>query len=393
MGSILGESLGLILGVLCLLAMAAAEGERAAKLQRLTDLRRSLPHVSASALAAVLAEVRESGLPDGGSRWDLAQASEQVLTQPTPYGSVLDQVKMATTSGKQASLLVGNFPAMVWRAFHDGGRFTELVRRTMAQHPSMPDKPWSLALYADEVVPGNPLSNENRRKIRVVYMSFLEFGAVELSKEDNWFTFAVVRSKILNGMAAGIGQLFKQILHKLFGPQAEHDLSLAGLRLEGDEGAVHLWAVPGMFLQDGAAHKSTWHCKGDAGTKLCMLCRNLVSETSELTDEDGAKILTCSLVHEDDMDFATSDDIRGAVRRLAGHADSDTKAMFAKRQQAVGFTHQPHGLLMDPTLDNLVHPATQFVHDWMHGVFVNGIFQTVIYLVFEDLISDGVKDI
>ena len=375
------------------LSVIAMAEERAAKLRRLTDLRRSLPHLSASALSAVLAEVREHGIPEGGSRWDLAQASEQALVENTPYGSVLDSVQLVSTGGKKPlKLEVVNFPAMLWMAFREGGRFSDLVRRSMVNHPCLPEKPWRLALYADEVVPGNPLSNENRRKIWVVYVSFLELGPAALSQEDNWFTLAVVRSKVLNTAAAGIGQLFRRLLHSLFGAQAKHDFSTAGMRLGLGDTAVRLWAVPGMFLQDGAAHKSTWHCKGDAGTKLCMLCRNLVSVDSGLTDEDGGQMLSCSLLHDAELDPATDDDIRGSVRRLAAHAATDSAVMFAKRQQAYGFVHQPEGLLLDRTLDEFVRPASMFVHDWMHAVFVNGIFQTVVYLTFAAVASDNAGD-
>eukprot|EP00969_Alexandrium_andersonii_P160639 7098088-Alexandrium_andersonii.AAC.1 len=59
-----------------------------------------------------------------------------------------------------------------------------------------------------------------------------------------------------------------------------------------------------------------------------MLCRNLVSYESSIADESGAKLLTCSLVHEHEMDFATGDDIRGTARRLAAHSRSDAVETF-----------------------------------------------------------------
>ncbi len=143
----------------------------------------------------------------------------------------------------------------------------------------------------------------------------------------------------------------------------------------------------------GGAHKSVWHCKGDAGTKLCMLCKNLYAEKSELVDEDGSDLLTCSLVHESDLDFATNEDILGAARRLASKAGTEPAQRFALRQQAVGLRHEPDGLLLDRELAQIVRPAQQFCHDWMHAMFVHGVFNTVGFLLLEALIQTGVRDI
>ena len=40
-------------------------GDRSAKLRKLNDFRRRLPHCTASALSAILAEVNENGVQDG----------------------------------------------------------------------------------------------------------------------------------------------------------------------------------------------------------------------------------------------------------------------------------------------------------------------------------------
>lgn len=379
---------------LCELSCGVMAEERSAKRRRLTSMRRSLPHMSASALAAVLAEIHEHGLPERISRWDIGKATQELMEEPTPYGPLLQSIELVSTSGKPMQLQVANFLALLSKAFAGGGGFTAMLQKRLDLHPCSPDRPWKLALYADEVVPGNPLSNENRRKIWVVYVSFLELGPAILSQEDSWFCLATLRSREVNRVAAGMGQIFRKLLKSLFGHAAQHDLSAAGVRLVSSDGtAVRLWAVPGMFLQDGAAHKSTWHCKGDAGTKLCMLCRNLMSEDSGLVDEDGTNLLTCTLVHESELDFATDADIRGSVRRLAARHGQDTQAIFEKRQQAFGFRHEPEGLLLDSSLDGFVFPASQFVHDFMHAVFVNGVLQTTIYLVFEDLAHDGAKQV
>jgi hypothetical protein len=55
------------------------EGGRDAKLRRLNGFRRSLPHVSASALEAVLTAVMEQGMPCLHARKNMLEASLAIL--------------------------------------------------------------------------------------------------------------------------------------------------------------------------------------------------------------------------------------------------------------------------------------------------------------------------
>ena len=56
--------------------------------------------------------------------------------------------------------------------------------------------------------------------------------------------------------------------------------------------------------------------KGDAGCKLCVLCRNIFSEASEVVGEEDEQLLRCNAKEYTDLDLANSDDLRYAVRRL-----------------------------------------------------------------------------
>ena len=55
------------------------------------------------------------------------------------------------------------------------------------------------------------------------------------------------------------------------------------------------------------------------------------------------------------------------------------------RKQACGFNHEPHSILTDARIRHHVRPATQFMHDWMHGMVVGGVFQSVMGLVMDGL--------
>ena len=123
-----------------------------------------------------------------------------------------------------------------------------------------------------------------------------------------------------------------------------------------------------------------------------MLCRNLVAVSSGIMDEDNIELLTCQHWNVAELDFATDEDVRGAVRRLAAiFAVSPDE--YQLRSQAIGFRHEPHSLLNDPALDGLVKPCTQFCHDWMHAICVQGSFNTCVWKLFEDLRARGVSEI
>ena len=102
-------------------------------------------------------------------------------------------------------------------------------------------------------------------------------------------------------------------------------------------------------------------------------------------------MLTCSHVFENELDFATDNDIRGTVHRLAGYAVSEPHNL-ALREQACGFNHDPYNMLLDPSLDEVLKPVSQFAHDWMHTMVVHGVWNVTLFLLLESLVAAGVPD-
>ena len=151
------------------------------------------------------------------------------------------------------------------------------------QRPSSPERPWSLVLYSDEVTPRAVLATQPTRKSQSIYYSFLELGHVALAREESWLCAMVHRSSSVATADGGMGQVVGAILKLLF-PAQGADLHLTGLMLydEGGQG-FRLHARLATFVQDGAAHKDIWKCKGDSGTRMCMCCL-VVAAGSDLRD-------------------------------------------------------------------------------------------------------------
>ena len=97
-------------------------------------------------------------------------------------------------------------------------------------------------------------------------------------------------SKTVRSVAAGMSQVIGSLFNVFFAANA-WNLSTSGVLLPGaNNSRFRLFASLRFLLQDGAAHKGTWHNKGDAGSRFCMLCKNIFSESSKVVDADGSNM-------------------------------------------------------------------------------------------------------
>ena len=365
---------------------------RRAKLRKLDAFRRNLPHMSASALAAVLEAVDKEGIPDIHNRNALREARDEINDIHTPFGAIHREVMMHGVRTAQKKIRLAHPLALMWSALTSSQSFNDFFDSRVKDNPPSPEKPWRLILYNDEVTPGNPLGTDNKRKLQAVYFSFLEFGANALSKEEAWFTIMVERSAIIRDIHAGMYQALKVIVLMFFDDKG-FDCQVGGVNLPLGGNQVRWWCKLGLIVQDGGAHKTTWHFRGEGGTKMCLLCQNVFADSSNICDQDGVTMLRCNVIKTNELVPATDYQIRNAYRVLEANSGTQTQAEFTRLQQALGLTYHPHALLADPRMDRIISPTQAYVHDWMHGLFVDGVFNTVVYLLFEDFYDAGRKNI
>ena len=79
--------------------------DRPAKLRRLGEFRRQVPHVSASALASIMKEIDEHGIPELGGRDNIREARDVVTKIHTPYGHVHQTVEVEYTTGAKTHVV------------------------------------------------------------------------------------------------------------------------------------------------------------------------------------------------------------------------------------------------------------------------------------------------
>ena len=120
--------------------------DRAAKLRRLNVLRRSIPHLSASALTALLDDVAKHGVPELHDRKHVREATRQLVDADTDYGKILVPATLYDKAGNECTALIVNPLALIWKAFEQDGGFTDLMVHRLQQTPPSPERPWRLVL-------------------------------------------------------------------------------------------------------------------------------------------------------------------------------------------------------------------------------------------------------
>ena len=366
---------------------------RAAKLRKLNKLRMRVPHTSDSALAAILKDVAENGIPDLVSRNHIHEAAMQLLDIDTANGKLLIQLPLTTVAGGVELVYAVNPFAFQSHAYYNGGSFQTLLDDTVVREGHSYDNPLKLVIYGDEVTPGKELAHDNQRKIWCLYFSFGELLPV-FHMEEAWFPLLILRTSIVARIAGGVSQVYAECIRLFFGGLPSNMCTGGCVLVDKAGKLLRLFAILWMVIQDGGAHKVLWHCKGDAGTRFCMICKDAsVTVDSGEVDEDDVPILICPDIRSDNVNLASDADIRGTVDRLAARAGTMSNPRFELLQQAVGFRHEPHGILRNESLRDIVKPASQYVHDWMHCICVTGVMNIIIYRLLLALMATGMPDI
>ena len=97
---------------------------RASKLRKVNRFRRALPHVSASALSAILDAVDRDGVPAAHARKDLREARNIVTTDDTPFGPILKYMDVIGTSGENKRIPIAHPFALLYVALLASVAFT-----------------------------------------------------------------------------------------------------------------------------------------------------------------------------------------------------------------------------------------------------------------------------
>ncbi len=125
------------------------------------------------------------------------------------------------------------------------------------------------------------------------------------------------------------------------------------------------------MVQDGGAHKEVWQCKGDAGLRMFIGC-NVVPSKPNIMEFCTSDKLVQNCIKASELTFAEDAGLRDATSRLKRFHDAKHPE-FDNIERSIGLTYCAYRLFNDPALDDVIKPASQFMHDWMHGLFANDV--------------------
>ena len=237
---------------------------------------------------------------------------------------------------------------------------------------------WHMALYLDEVTPGNPLRPDNRRRMTAMYASIMEWGPF-LRTEEGWLTLGVIRSSLVKTVVGGMANIVRLLLAALFlGPTS---LSTGGVALGGRMVFIRC----GRLLADEAAGKTVFNFRGASSLRPCMACKNVVSKRSGLADQDDRSYLvSISCADYSRFDLMSDTDMSAAWAQLENMESTLRRADFDKVQQAYGLNFSRDSLFADHRLRHIC-PPSKYTRDPMHVMLSGGVLQTELHLFLRDL--------
>ena len=222
-------------------------------------------YVSQSALSAILAEVKamEEALPTNVGRKALKRARQEQCDISTPVGDMFVTVKLEPRDSKGVAIDLKVLNPVAW-LYHistlDGfGEFFE--KEVMAAVPSA-SAPWEIAVYSDEVTPGNQLKSENRRRFHAFYFSFKNLKQRGLTDERTWFTLGCIRSHLVEKVQDGLSGVMASILRAFYAEP--HDLRRGVLFRLHSGRRVMFFAKATLLVADESALKKY------AGHQRCL---------------------------------------------------------------------------------------------------------------------------
>lgn len=326
----------------------------------------TVPGITDSALQRMLVKLRQ--FPEILEQDNVRTARGQAYLNM--FSEVASQVQLPMSDGTESSWHLGRLQLLLPLFVSKHAEFKELFHAQLLERPSTFERPWRLIVYNDEVVPGNVIKPDNLRKFVIFYCSFLEFDQA-LRSELAWLPIAVLRSQRLKDVDGRLATVCKVLMQQCF-------LGSEGLDTEG---CTIPFAKPLLFfakfhnlLCDESAIAASLGCKGHAGLRPCILCKNCVMKGSELDVADGTGYLVSICVSDiEQFDPATDADLWHLADMLLDAKDRVSKKEFDRLEKATGLNCVKHGLLFCEPLRKHVPVASTTTFDTMHNFFSHGI--------------------
>ena len=328
-------------------------------------------YVTQSACVAVLKSVRKHGLPKHISRPTMKRTRVDALPHESPCGSLFSSMRLTCIDGGFLQVPVVMPWPQLYGILESSPEFADFVHESLgiANRAEL-----GIAIYCDEILPGNALRHSNERKLLAFYWSLTNFRG-QMTREEAWFHICVIRSNRVKLVKDGYTQVFKQLMSLFF--ESPHDIRLGVPLNFPARGLQKMFCGRiSMIVGDEAALKQIWSVKGSAGTMMCMLCRNVVASVSDLDSHASGSLLPSCVTTLAGVVAHTDGSIQANAQFLASQKPIVSKAAFDRLEQGLGLSFAPNGALWSADCYDYMFggPASATCFDWMHCFFVAGLW-------------------
>ena len=169
-------------------------------------------------------------------------------------------------AGMPLSVNCMSLPALIDAKTKACPLFAACLERMFDQH----GRNQTLIFYADDTQGGNTLAATSSRKSTLIYAAFLNFEFLHL--ESLWMTLSVIKAADIETCDGGFAAVASALL-TFYRQETECGVPV---RI-GAKGYELLFIPQILWLSDHEAIRAALGCKGSAGFKPCVKCRNVVA--------------------------------------------------------------------------------------------------------------------
>lgn len=227
----------------------------------------------------------------------------------------------------------------------------------------------SVAIYMDEMKPGNVLRPDPGRSIACFYWTFLNLPPWYHCRQDGWFFFACFPTKLVGKLQGGFTFLFAKML-EVFYTNDPWNFG-CGIPCSCANGTFVLKAPFKLLLCDEKAMSAMWSLRGASGTKPCVKCQNVVGHmTAEQVEEANVGWIVHYSCADRHLFAPNTTELLLAMRHKLQAAPN--KKECNRLGQLYGLQFSPFCPLWHPVLGPQLCPIQQTSFDWMHVLVASG---------------------
>ena len=289
----------------------------------------------------------------------------QYSRQQTPYGTVAQTHPIQMSDGTQGVLYLNNPFALLFAAATKSPKFADFLLHHVRQREGLA----RIVIYSDETSPGNQLRPGNNRSYECVQWTFAEFPGWYKARRFGWFKLGYVLSGLVCKVEGGMPAIMKQILQIFFAPHG-YNMAVTGVDIPQETGPPEtLHAKFVFFLEDEKAMKINSDVKGAGGLRCCALeCMNVVK--SIVPPHPG----NCFVRHDEPDRSKWIPHTKESFLQTLAEIErvKDDLDSLSEVEIATGIKYNPHSLLWDSYLRELIGAPHHHFWDAMHCLYSSG---------------------